>query len=536
MSSHVALRGNSRPKKQDAERIGNVDPNSQIEVTLTLRGPKLPQADSKQSSLTPEEFAKQYGSRREDADKVAHILENYGLKIEETSLGSRSMRVSGTAAAMEKAFQPALAMYHSASQGEFRGRDGEIRVPVEVADIVTGVLGFDQRQVARRKAVAIAPAAPAVAPLTPMDLEHRYNFPPGEGEAQQVAIAEFQGGYFADDLRAFCTKFGRARPSVTTVPVGLPVRTLSEILKLPPDQRKGELDASIEVMMDVEIIAGLCPKSEIFVYFAPFTQKGWVDLLNKVISGDPAKPVVLSISWGLAEDAPDWTEAARNAINDRLQAAALLGITVCVASGDDGSGDQLTDGKAHIDFPSSSPFVLSVGGTMLNGGDQSKEEVWFEPPGQRTNFGGGAGGGGVSVLFARPSWQTVTVKSLNTGAIDGRIIPDIAALAGAPLYDLIFRGHDAPNGGTSASAPLWAALILRINQNLPGNKRQQFLTPLLYQNGPNGRPRGEIGCNDITMGQNASSPEPGVGYKATKGFDAVSGWGTPNGTALLSVL
>lgn len=535
MSSHVALNGNSRPKKQDAERIGDVDPNSQIEVTLTLNGPKLPQAGSKQSSLTPEEFAKQYGSRREDADKVARVLENYGLKIEETSLGSRSMRVSGTAAAMEKAFQPGLAMYHSASQGEFRGRDGDIKVPIEVADIVTSVLGFDERQVARRKAAAIVPAAPALAPLTPMDLEQRYSFPPGEGEGQQVAIAEFQGGYFADDLRAFCAKFGRARPSVITVPVGLPVRTLSEILKLPPDQRKDELDASIEVMMDVEIIAGLCPKSEIFVYFAPFTQKGWVDLLNKVISGNPAKPVALSISWGLAEDAPDWTEAARNAINDRLQGAALLGITVCIASGDDGSGDQLNDGQAHVDFPSSSPFVLSVGGTMLDDENQS-EQVWFEPPGRRTNFGGGAGGGGVSVLFARPSWQTVTVKSLNRGSIDGRIMPDVAALAGTPSYDLIFRGHDAPNGGTSASAPLWAALILRINANLPLGKRQQFFTPLLYEKGANGQPRGEVGCHDITVGQNASSPAPGVGYKATKGFDAVTGWGTPNGTALLSAL
>jgi len=243
------------------------------------------------------------------------------------------------------------------------------------------------------------------------------------------------------------------------------------------------------------------------------------------------------VSWGLAEDSPDWSAAARAEINNRLQAAAMLGITVCVSSGDDGSGDEMTDGRAHLDFPSSSPFVLSVGGTMLVGtAANPTEQTWWESPGRRTRNGGGATGGGVSVFFPRPQWQNVTIKSVNKGTFDGRVNPDVAALAGPPLYDLIFLGSPQPNGGTSASAPLWASLLARVNASLPANKRQRFLTPLLYQNGANGRPRGSSGCTDITMGQNASNPKPGVGYRAQQGFDAVSGWGVPDGLALVAVL
>ena len=287
-------------------------------------------------------------------------------------------------------------------------------------------------------------------------------------------------------------------------------------------------------MMDVQIIAGLCPKAEISVYFSTFDQGGWVDLLNAVIA---AKPAVLSISWGLAEDDPGWSTSAVAAINDRLNAARLLGITTCVSSGDDGSGDQIDDGNAHVDFPACSPFTLGVGGTMLRtSGTNVKEVTWWETPGRRTNNGGGATGGGVSTRFPRPAWQNVNVASLNSGSIDGRVVPDVSALAGEPLYDLIFVGKPQSNGGTSASAPLWAALIARIYAQLPPGKQQQFLTPLLYQNGVAGQPVGKIVSRDITSGNNASNPQPGRGYKAGPGFDAVTGWGVPDGVKLLKSL
>ncbi|HEY6346488.1 MAG TPA: S53 family peptidase [Bryobacteraceae bacterium] len=536
---HVELPGSQRPAKRGAHRLRDADPHSHVEVTLTLRGPALPDADHlPKKALSREEFDMKYAASQEDADRVGQVLKGYGLKVDDVSLPTRSMRVSGTVAAIEAAFRADLGIYQSADQGEFRGREGAIQIPLALQGIVEGVQGLDQRRVAHRASSSASLAhAAALVPLGPADLESHYNFPPGTGQGQTVAIAEFGGLYLPNDVSAYCAKFNRPVPSVNIQAVDLVPPTLQQLQQLPPAQQQEELDEAGEVMMDIEIVAGLCPQANIVVYFATFDQKGWVDLLNQVVAGKPALPVCLSVSWGLPEDDPDLTASARTAINQSLNAAALLGITICVSAGDDGSGDQLTDGRAHVDFPSSSPFVLSVGGTMLQGTTAKATEVtWFVSPGRRNGKGAGATGGGVSVEFPRPNWQNVHVASVNPNSIDGRVIPDIAALAGAPLYDLIFLGKDSPNGGTSASAPLWASLIARINAALPAAKRQRFLTPLLYQNGASGQTVGQIGCTDITSGQNASHPQPGVGYQAGPGYDAVTGWGVPNGAKLLAAL
>src|SRR5262249_48337228 len=149
---------------------------------------------------------------------------------------------------------------------------------------------------------------------------------------------------------------------------------------------------SMEVNMDVQVVAGFCPAAEILVYFAPFTQRGWVNVLHKAVH-DPDGPKVISISWGSIEDAGDLSEAAITAIDNALKAAANAGVTVCVSSGDDGAGDAANDGQAHCDFPSSSRYVLSVGGTMFPGGEP--EQGWWDTPGARTgtDAGGGSSGG-----------------------------------------------------------------------------------------------------------------------------------------------
>jgi kumamolisin len=536
--AHVVLSGSKRGMEPGAIKVRDVDPDAHIVVTINLAGPKLPGPEEYVGqTMTPAELAERFGAKKADADKVAKSLKAFGLKVDSVSLETRSMCVSGTARAMEAAFKPGMVIMQSARHGEFRGRKGTLKIPAELKGIVTGVFGLDQRRMAYRKAraAAHATAASKVSPLTPEDLEQRYNFPPGDAAGQSIAIAEFGGGYIADDVTTYCNKFNRPVPSVRAISVDAPAFTLAQMLALPQKQRKEELGDSIEVMMDIEIIAGLCPKASISVYFSSFDQRGWVDLLNRVIT---EKPVVLSVSWGAAEDDSSWSANAVMAINDRLNAIRLLGITTCVAAGDDGSGDELTDGRAHVDFPSSSPHVLGVGGTMLTkAGANLAEVVWWENPGFRTqNEGGGATGGGVSTVFDRPAWQNVHVASLNPGSIDGRVSPDVAALAGPPLYDLIFVGQPQPNGGTSASAPLWAALIARINAALPQAKRGRFITPLLYKNGGNGHAVGKGASRDITSGNNASHPEPGKGYTARTGFDAVSGWGVPDGVKLMNAL
>jgi kumamolisin len=215
-----------------------------------------------------------------------------------------------------------------------------------------------------------------------------------------------------------------------------------------------------------------------------------------------------------------------------LKAAALVGVTVCVAAGDDGSDDQVGDGHAHVDFPSSSPYVLAVGGTALRKSKSGNltEVAWKDGDGLRQDNGGSTGGG-VSVHFTRPDWQNVSVASVNPGAIDGRVIPDVAADASANTgYWVVVDGQSGVSGGTSASAPLWAALIARINASLGSDKQVGFLTPLLYQ-GNNGAGLGAAACKDITSGNNDTASVGG--YAAMKGYDAVTGWGSPDGAKLL---
>jgi kumamolisin len=528
--THAVLSGSDRARRHNAERVGDIDPAAAVEVTVTVRGPDLPPV-TPGKSMTREELERVYSAKPQDMDAVASELAQYGLKVVDSAPSARSLRVTGTAEQMDAAFRANLGIYRH-DDHEYRGREGGLEIPANLEGIVTGVFGLDQRRVARR-VPGIPPyqgSAESVAEgaLSPADLEERYRFPAGEGEGQTVAIAEFGGAYFPNDLAVFCHQQGRAEPTVKQVGLGVPVLTEQQVMALPSSQREQVLEEAGEVNMDVQIVAGLCPGADIVVYFTTFDQKGWVDLLNEIIKGEPAGAVAVSVSWGLAEDSSDFSASARRVIDHRLQAAALLGVTVCVSSGDDGSGDQMHDGQAHVNFPASSPHVLAVGGTQLEG---DQEVVWWQSPGDRAH-GGGATGGGVSTVFPQPSWQTVEVSAPEGSSSRGRIVPDISALAGPPYYQLVMLGKPAPNGGTSASAPLWAALIARSAAAADPQRAPVFLAPLLYGAGPDGHPLGTSVCRDITAGDNTSTP-PGWGFSAGPGFDAVSGWGVPDGPPLV---
>jgi kumamolisin len=513
---HVVLEGSKRPAMADATRVADADAQAPVSVTVTLRG-KVVTDDQ-----IPDE-------RREDAEKTKAVLERYGLTVDKVRLQPGSVLASGPVSAMNAAFQTDLGIYRTAEQGELRGREGELKIPSELAGIVTGVFGLDERRVARRASTQ-GTGTGFQGSFSPADLERHYNFPEGQGDGQKIGIAEFfPCGYFDDDLQGFCDGHNLPTPQVDVVPLGFdPPRSPQAAQQLSPDAE----DGTLEVMMDVEIVAGLCPAARIPVYFVPWTQKGWIDLIDQAIAD---RPVALSISYGLPEEDPRLAPAARDEVYKRLEGAAGLGITVCVSSGDDGAGAQNPDGAAHVSFPSSSEFVLSVGGTMID--SAGREVSWWQAPGNR-NGRGGASGGGVSAIVQRPQWQqNIQVDSLNQGAIEGRVVPDVAALAGGPGYDLTFEGQPQADGGTSAATPMWAALIARVDAALPAGKRQRFLTPLLYKsNGANGQPLGQAACRDISVGHDNRSNPPAVGYPVKAGYDAVTGWGVPDGAALVKGL
>jgi kumamolisin len=472
------------------------------------------------------ELAAKYGADPKDLDTTAKVLCSFGLTVKSKNTVARTVTVVGPVSAMEKVFEVQLFRVKH-NDLLYRGRVGDIHVPAELGGIVTGVFGLDTRpMIKRRIPLGLLATHDAVPPpdqrpwYLPPELADAYKFPPGDGTGQTIGILEFGGRYIPSDLKRFLELAG--------LPGAAPKVNVKNVNNLSP-QDENDPDAIGEVMLDIEIVAGVCPKATIVVYFSQFTEKGWIDNLDAVLADAPS---VLSVSYGLAEGTDIWTQQAIDNVNDSLKELANAGITVCVSSGDDGADDQVPDGRAHLDFPAASPYVLAVGGTALSRAT-STEVVWFDGDGLRRD-GGGSTGGGVSEMNPRPDWQTVDIPSVNPHAPKGRIVPDVAAdAAGSTGYFMVAQNNPQVSGGTSASTPLWAALIARLQQ---AGKAVGFLPPRLYQPTPKtaGRPLGAVAFNDITQGGNASGTAEG--YSAAVGYDAVTGWGSPIGMELLDKL
>lgn len=532
--THVQLKGSQRHFLPGSTVIGPASPQEYVQLTIKVRGQKpLPVITTRpDDTISHKNLEGLYGASMADIKKVIKIMTGYGLDVVGHNVAARAIYMSGTVAVLEEAFDVKLVSY-SHPNGDYRGRRGFIHIPDSLSDIITGVFGLDARMMIslkkHRKLRSSLNIAGAVqrAWFFPSELAEIYSFPPGDGAGQSIGILEFGGGFFEDDLKSFCKLANVAEPRV--VPISVDHVSTSQ-----------DDDYTLEVMMDIEIVAGICPNSTIPVYFGHFTERGWVNILDKAIHDTTNNPSVLSISYGLPEGMDVWTEAAMNAINDSFKAAALLGITICVSSGDDGSDAQARDGYAHVSFPSSSPYVLAVGGTNLTKvGNKINEVVWKDGDGLRRDNGGSTGGG-VSSIFDRPSWQSkIKINPIDPGAIAGRVVPDVAAHAqtdgNTTGYFIVVDGQSARNGGTSAAAPLWASLIGRINALLPADKKTGYLTPMLYQAASGTSDTlGAVGCRDITVGDNNSASIGG--FAATKGYDAASGWGAPMGKNLLNAL
>ncbi len=247
-----------------------------------------------------------------------------------------------------------------------------------------------------------------------------------------MGILEFGGKYIPQDLQLFLKAAGLSSATPEVV--------VKQVLPLPADQQN-DPDSIGETMLDIEVVAGICPKATIAVYFSRWSEKGWVDNLDAVLSDSDAPPI-LSVSYGLAEGASIWTQQTIDHVNDTLKELANAGMTVCVSTGDDGSDDQVNDGQAHVSFPASSPYVLAVGGTALDR-STGDEIFWFEGDGVRRDQGG-SGGGGVSESNPKPTWQTVDIPSVDPSTTSGRIIPDVAAdAAGSTGYFMVAQGSPA---------------------------------------------------------------------------------------------
>jgi kumamolisin len=543
----VALNGSEDPIVSRAAVIGKPDPHEQIDILLCLRfnpsGIK-PQAlekftDTPASQIkhhSHEKFAELFAASLADVEKVKTFAREYDLSLAEVNMVQRTVSLVGTVEAMSAAFGVKLCTYrHGDEEGEvvFRGHSGTVHIPGELDNIVLGVLGLSNPIIKKHrlqynlihppKAIPLHPEAESPY-FTPPEVARIYNFPADvTGKGQTIGIIESGGGYKIKYLRDYFEKYlGMPTPKITSVSMG------------GGHNNPGvNFIADAEVCLDIEVVGAIAPDAHIVVYFAPdSTFSGLYKAIQYAIHDKTHKNTVISLSWGQKE--ADNNAIYLALINQLMQAAAHLGITICASSGDFGSSDTppnlKTDGYAHVDFPASSPWVLACGGTRLKAcGKKSKiesEVVWNDGEIAAT-------GGGVSTYFSSPSYQEkagISPKSVNKDAGTGRGVPDVAGNASHETgYIIKVNEHPLINmAGTSSVAPLWAALIALLNQKL--DKQLGFINPYLYQISES-----EGAFNDITRGNNQNIKST-PGYSAGSGWDACTGFGSPNGEKLFEAI
>ena len=507
MSSKSILRGSYRKHPVGSVPAGAPAPSEIINITLVLRRRNsAPERELITESLSPSKFAELHGAHEDDIVAVEEFATAHGFSIVRVDRNARSITISGALAVLASVFEAKLQMRQMGGRS-LRTRAGHLRLPDELKDRVVAVFGFDQRPAARtyhRRSGNVVPTS-----YTPLQVAKLYSFPQSTAQNQTIALIELGGGFNPSDLQKYWKQLGIADVPVTAVSVDGATNAPAG----DPNSADGE------VVLDIEVAGAVAPGARIAVYFAPNTDQGFLNAINAAIHDTVRKPSVISISWGAAE--AEWTPQALNAFNAAFQDAAQLGITVCAAAGDNGSSDGESDGKPHVDFPASSPWVLACGGTRLlsSNGQIQSETVWND------GTQGGATGGGVSVHFSKPSYQNAVPVPKPNGTTNstGRGVPDVAGVADPETgYKILVDGQEGVVGGTSAVAPLWAGLVALFNAQL--GKNVGWFHPTIY-----GTFAQHKVLHDVVSGTNGM-------YKAAIGWDPCTGFGTPNGQPMLALL
>jgi kumamolisin len=508
--ARVVLPGSEKTAAPEAVRLRATPARTKMTVSVIVKR-KEPLKINQRGGRTsgPVRVSRAWFKKHHSADPAAIKLvrafaREFHLKVEPdpSSAARRTVQLTGTAADIQKAFGIVLEQ-KTINGAEYRVREGAIHLPASLTGVVEAVLGLDNRPQAQPHFRMHKQGAAAPSSYTPPQVATAYNFPANaSGAGQTIGIIELGGGYRQADLTAYFKTLGLAAPGITAVSVNGGKNSPSK-----PSSADGE------VMLDIEVAASVAPGAKIAVYFTPNTSQGFLDAITTAVHDATNKPSVISISWGGPEST--WSQQTMKAMDAACQSAAALGVTITVAAGDNGSTD---GGKGNnVDFPASSPHVLACGGTKLdaNGATIVSEVVWNELANKE-----GATGGGVSNVFALPSWQAnsqVPAPSVSTG---GRGVPDVAGDADPTTgYTIRVDGQTTVIGGTSAVAPLWAGLVAVANQQL--GTQVGFIQPAIYA------AKAASAFNDITQGTGLGSlvagkliPLLAPGKASTKGKSA----------------
>jgi kumamolisin len=433
-------------------------------------------------------LAAQTGADPADVELLRRYCERFGLTI--VAMHWRSVVISGPVERLIEAFGATVAIFEDEAQRRFRHRSEALHAPPEIAAVTRGVFGLHEWP----RSSKLGTLQRHAEPLRARDVAARYRFPDSDGSGQTIGVVQLHGIFKPGDFDQCMSAQGLApaHPIVKRVDDAAVAHEIAT-------------SKDLEAALDVQIIGSLVPGARIVVYEAPDDERGFLDAIRDAIFDEQYAPSVLSISYGWPEYL--WTPAALRILDELFTAAALLGVSVFCSSGDNGA--QLdAEGKPHVVAPASSEFAAGCGATIVpNGGAQ--EQAWPNT------------GGGFSAFFDVPPWQDAARSAAaRYGVRPGRGVPDLAAQQ-SPGYYVIMDGVELAMGGTSAVAPLWAALTARISQRL--GVASGFFVPILY------RRSGEHLFGDVTSGSNGP-------FQASAGWNPCTGLGTPFGAAIENAL
>lgn len=514
-------------RKADAAFVANARSGATMEVTVFLREQQpgaldatlAAQQDGAEDHLSVAEFASAHGIRGSDSARLRAFADSNGLRIGDQYAGGRVIKLAGTEQQLATAFGVRLGVTTATGpngvRSTYRSVAGPVSVPQELSGAITGVIGFDQRPVARPRIADVLPVADdraAGAPegrtsYNPQTVAQLYNYPQIDGTGVTIGIIELGGTVSDADLTAYFAGLGLPKPELVHVSVDGQVAQ--------PDPT----GADVEVALDVEVIGAMAPGCKIVIYDAPNTEQGFIDAILAAAHDQTNSPSVVSISWGAPESG--WSASGMRGMDAAFAIGTAMGVTYTAASGDGGSTDGVADGRQHADHPSSSPHVLACGGTALLGrrGKITSEFAWGGAQDAH-----GAGGGGVSEQFHTPAYQRdagVDPVSANPRHSRGRGTPDVAGNADPVTgYRVRSNGQDIVVGGTSAAAPQWAALLGLATKAI--GRRLGAVHKLLYDAPPNS-------FNEVIYGDNGA-------YQAGGRWSPATGLGSPNGSNLVSNL
>jgi pseudomonalisin len=512
-------------------------PEQQAALDALLEAQRDPASPYYHQWLTPGQFAEHFGASTEDVQRIRNWLESQGMRVDEVAASRRAITFSGTAAQVERAFATAMRQYRVKGALHLANAT-DPSIPAALAPVVHGVLSLHDF---RAQAAHTTLAKPEITFgnehfLTPADLAVIYNLNPLytqgiNGSGQSVAVVA-RSNIKLSDVHTFRSTFG------------LPVNDPQVIVNGsdPGAATSGEL---VEATLDAEYAGALAPNSTVkFVTSASTTSDG-VFLSAQYIVNQNLAPV-MTMSFGLCEAQMG---ASGNAfVNSLWQQAAAQGITVLVAAGDSGAADcdnpsstAAQDGLA-VNGICSTPYDLCVGGTEFND-TANPSRYWSANNAASTqasalgyipevvwNESGGnlwAGGGGRSILYSKPAWQTG--KGVPSDA--KRDVPDLSlAAAGHAGYMIVLGGVETVVGGTSAATPALAGVFAMVAQST--GARQGAANPTLYALASQQNSAGPAVFHDITGGNNSV---PGLaGFNAGAGYDLASGLGSVDANALVT--